>query len=185
MDARRRAILQRGMLGLLAFQVGGSVAVLTPRAARAAQVPLRVLDAAQVRTLEALGDTLLPGAAEAGLAAYLDHQLAADPAESLLMIRYLDVPPPHAPFYAAGLAAVDAAAQKLHGRPFAALEPATRDAFVGLMQRGALEGWQGPPAPFVYFVLRSDAVDVVYGTVEGFEKLGLPYMPHIPPTEKW
>ena len=173
------------MLGLLAFQVGGTVAMLSPRAARAAKLPMRVLKEAEVRTLEALGDTLLPGAAEAGLAAYLDQQLASDPAESLLMIRYLDVPPPHAPFYTAGLAAVDAAARKLHAQPFAALEPSARSAFVGQMQRGAIEGWQGPPPPFFYFVLRSDAVDVVYGTVEGFEKLGIPYMAHIPPTEKW
>ncbi len=172
-------------LGLFAFQVGGSLVLLTPRAARAAQVPMRILDAAQLRTLEALGDTLLPGAAEAGLAVYLDHQLAAPPAESLLMIRYLDVPPPHAPFYAAGLAAVDAAARDLHQQPFDALDADARQAFVAKMQRGTLEGWQGPPAPFFYFVLRSDAVDVVYGTPEGFEKLGIPYMPHIPPTEKW
>lgn len=172
-------------IGLLAFQVGGTVALLTPRAARAAQIPLRVFDAAQVSTLEALGDALLPGAAEAGLAAYLDSQLAATPAESLLMIRYLDVPPPHAPFYAGGIAAVDAAAQLTYKRPFPALDAAERSAFVGAMQRGELAGWQGPPPPFFYFVLRSDAVDVVYGTPEGFEKLGVPYMPHILPTEKW
>lgn len=185
MDPRRRSMVMQGAFGLFAFQIGGSVAILTPRAARAAQVPMRVLGAAQVRTLEALGDTLVPGAAEAGLAAYLDHQLAAPPTDSLLMIRYLDVPPPHAPFYAGGLAAVDAAAKRQFGRPFGSLDAEERTTFVGAMQRGALDGWQGPPAPFFYFVLRSDAVDVVYGTPEGFEKLGVPYMAHIPPTEKW
>ena len=46
-------------------------------------------------------------------------------------------------------------------------------------------GWAGPPAPLVYFVVRSDAVDVVYGTPEGFDKLGVPYMQHIMPPRKW
>jgi len=32
---------------------------------------------------------------------------------------------------------------------------------------------------------RADGVDVVYGTVEGFERLGVPYMPHILPTARW
>ena len=36
-----------------------------------------------------------------------------------------------------------------------------------------------------YLVLRSDAVDVVYGTVEGYEALGIPYMPHIAPDKRW
>jgi hypothetical protein len=36
----------------------------------------------------------------------------------------------------------------------------------------------------VYFVLRSDAVDVVYGTMEGYESLGVPYMPHIVPDKR-
>jgi hypothetical protein len=34
-------------------------------------------------------------------------------------------------------------------------------------------------------VLRSDAVDVVYGTMEGYASLGIPYMPHIAPTKRW
>ena len=44
---------------------------------------------------------------------------------------------------------------------------------------------QGPASPFVFGVLRSDAVDVVYGTMEGYAALGIPYMPHIAPTQKW
>ena len=46
-------------------------------------------------------------------------------------------------------------------------------------------GWQGPPGPFVYTVLRSDAVDVVYSTMEGYEALGVPYMAHIAPERRW
>ena len=41
------------------------------------------------------------------------------------------------------------------------------------------------PAGQAYFVLRSDAVDVVYGTMEGYERLGVPYLPHIAPDKRW
>jgi len=34
------------------------------------------------------------------------------------------------------------------------------------MRQNKLDGWQGPPGPFVYLITRSDAVDVVYGTME-------------------
>jgi hypothetical protein len=37
----------------------------------------------------------------------------------------------------------------------------------------------------VYFLLRTDAVDVVYGTMEGYAQLGVPYMPHIAPARSW
>jgi hypothetical protein len=33
--------------------------------------------------------------------------------------------------------------------------------------------------------VRSDAVDVVYGTPAGFEALGVPYMEHIMPPRRW
>ena len=57
--------------------------------------------------------------------------------------------------------------------------------FVNNMRQNKVEGWQGPAGGFVYFVLRSDAVDVVYGTMEGYAVLGIPYMPHIAPTKRW
>jgi hypothetical protein len=53
------------------------------------------------------------------------------------------------------------------------------------MINGAPAGWRGPSAPLFYFALRSDAVDVVYGTIEGFRKLNVPYMPHIVPPRRW
>ena len=45
-----------------------------------------------------------------------------------------------------------------------------------------------PPATcssYVLFVLRADALDVTYGTPEGFEALGIPYMAHIMPETPW
>ena len=55
----------------------------------------------------------------------------------------------------------------------------------GSLLGGNPPGWSGPPAPVVYLVMRSDAVDVVYGTPKGFEDLGIPYMPHILPPTNW
>ena len=181
---RRRFVSEAG-LGLLAFQVGGATVLLRPREARAESIPYRVLSATEVATVESLGDSLLPGAAEAGLAHYLDQQLAADATDSLLMIRYLDWPAPYAAFYKPCLAAVDVTARARHGKSFHELTPPECDATIGLLQKANPDGWQGPPAPLFYFVLRSDAVDVVYGTPEGFEKLGIPYMQHIMPPRKW
>ena len=57
--------------------------------------------------------------------------------------------------------------------------------FVNLMRQNKAEGWQGPAGPFVYNVLRSDAVDVVYSTMDGYEALGVPYMAHIAPERRW
>lgn len=185
MTLDRRQFVRRAALGALVFQTGATPLLLTPREARARALGHRVLTPAEVRALEALGETLLPGAREAGLAHFVDQQLAARPEDCLLMLRYLDVPPPYADFYHAALGALDAAARTAHGKPFAELEPAQAETFVGGMGRENPPGWEGPPAPFAYFVLRSDAVDVVYGTIEGFEKLGVPYMPHIVPERKW
>jgi hypothetical protein len=53
------------------------------------------------------------------------------------------------------------------------------------MRQNKIEGWQGPPGPFVYVVLRSDAVDVVYATMDGYAGLGIPYMAHIEPEKRW
>jgi len=53
------------------------------------------------------------------------------------------------------------------------------------MRQNKIDGWQGPAGGLVYTVLRNDAVDVVYGTMEGYAALGIPYMPHIAPTKRW
>ena len=66
-DIERRAFMQGAAIGALAFTVGGAEVLLTPRAARAQGVPLRTLTAAQAATLDALGETLVPGARQAGI----------------------------------------------------------------------------------------------------------------------
>jgi hypothetical protein len=158
---------------------------MTPAQARAAEVPLRTLDTATAAVLDALGETLLPGSSTAGLAHYIDHQLSGTPADSMLMIKYLGVPAPFNRFYTTGLQATDAIARAAHGKAFSALSREQATALVGKMSGGQVEGWQGPPAGLFYFVLRSDAIDVVYGTKAGFEQLGVPYMAHIEPPSRW
>lgn len=185
MDEQRRQFIRSGSLGLLAFSLGGMELLLTPQEARAKAIPFRVLKPAEVATLEALGEILLPGAREAGIAHFVDQQLAADPADCLLLIRYLDVPPPYLDVYRPALAALDAASQSAYEKTFTALNEKDAIKLVRTMGEANPEGWQGPPAPLFYFAARSDAVDVVYGTEEGFDRLGIPYMAHIRPTAKW
>ena len=181
----RRLVLKGAALSALAYSVGAAEVLLSPRAAMAQGVPLKVLTPDERATLEAFGDTLLPGAKDAGLAHYVDQQLSVPASEALLMARAVGVMPPYANFYRAGLAGLDAASQKAHGAKFAALAQEKRSAFVEDLRQKVPDGWSGPPSPFFYFVSRADAVDVTYGTVEGFERLGIPYMPHIAPMKRW
>jgi hypothetical protein len=53
------------------------------------------------------------------------------------------------------------------------------------MRVGKHPDWKGPPQPAIYGALRADAVDVVYGTVEGTERLGVPYMALVAPKARW
>jgi hypothetical protein len=184
-DIQRRAFMQGAALGAFAFTVGGVEVMLTPRQARADNVALRTLTADQAATLDAIGETLVPGAKEAGITQFIDQQISVPPEQALLQARIFNVRPPFANFYRAALGAIDTASSKTKGKKFAALSPAEQHDFVGLMRVNKIEGWQGPPGPFVFNVLRSDAVDVVYSTMEGYAALGIPYMPHIAPTKKW
>ena len=184
-EMKRRDFVRGATLGALAFTVGGAKIFLTAREARAQGVPFRLLKADEAETLEALGETLVPGARAAGVAHFVDQQLSVPPEEALLQARILNVKPPYANFYRAAIAAVDRASQVREGRRFAQLRTMEQRELVDLMRQNKLDGWQGPPGPFVYFVTRSDAVDVVYGTVEGYESLGIPYMAHIVPERRW
>src|SRR5437667_12709990 len=184
-DIERRGFIKGAALGALAFTVGGAEVLLTPRDARAQAVPFRTLTPEQVETLEALGETLVPTARQSGIAYFVDQQLSIPPEEALLEARILNVRPPYANFYRAALGAVERASQARNGQPFADLSQAEQRSLVDNMRQNKVDGWQGPPGSLVYLVLRSDAVDVVYGTMDGYAALGIPYMPHIVPTKRW
>ena len=184
-SVNRRMVLKGAALASLAYTVCGAEVLLSPREAHAQGLPLKVLTADERAALEALGETLLPGARDAGLAHYVDQQLSLDASECLLLARALGIMPPYVNFYRAGLAALDQSCANAHGVKFAALAPEKRAEFVEQIRQKIPEGWSGPPSPFFYFVSRGDAVDVYYGTVEGFDRLGIPYMPHIIPVKRW
>jgi len=187
MDAMERRVFLKGAgMGMLAFTVDGASVLMTPGQARAQNVPFRLLKAREAETIEAMGEALVPGAQRAGVAHFVDQQVSVTPGEALLEARQLNVKPPFINFYRAAIAAVDKAAEaRSGGRRFAALSAAEQHDFVDAMRQNKIDGWQGPPGGFVYLVMRSDAVDVVYGTMEGYEALGVPYMPHIAPDKRW
>jgi hypothetical protein len=185
-DIERRAFIKGAGVGALAFTVGGAEVLLTPGQARAQNVAFRTLNAEQVAALEALGETLVPGARAAGISHFVDQQVSIPAEEALLEARILNVRPPFANFYRAALGAVDRASQAVNGgKTFAQLTATAQYGFVDNMRQNKIEGWQGPAGGFVYTVLRFDSIDVVYGTMEGYAALDIPYMAHIAPTKMW
>jgi hypothetical protein len=97
------------------------------------------------------------------------------------------VRPPYVNFYRAALGAVERQARAGSGgrMKFAQYNAIEARDFVDAMRQNRIEGWQGPAGGFIYTVIRNDAIDVVYGTMEGYAALGVPYMAHIAPTKKW
>ncbi|MGH8211233.1 MAG: hypothetical protein ACREU6_16875, partial [Steroidobacteraceae bacterium] len=104
--------------------------------------------------------------------------------ECLLTAKYLEVPLPYSDFYAGGIKCAMAMARHTADKPIPDLDAAEMRKLVTEMSKPGppIEGF---PAFLFYLCLRSDAVDVVYGTPAGFEKLNIPYMQHILPPEGW
>ncbi len=169
--------------GLVALSIMTPLGRMTPVAAQTAQTALLNLADREAGTLAALAETLVPGATDAGIARYIDAQLTSD--QPLLMLHYLDWPGDPAGFYRDSIAALDTVAAGRAAESFASLPEADRTAIAGQLLGGAIEGWTGPPPFLVYFAVRADAVDVVFGTPDGFASLGVPYMAHIQPPEGW
>jgi hypothetical protein len=184
-DIARRAFMRGAGIGALAFTVGGAEVLLTAAQARAQGVPLRMLMPEEARTLEAVGETLALGARQAGIAHFVDQQLALPPGYALLTIRISEVRPPYVDFYRAALGGIDRVSRTLLGRKYIDLTEAEQRDFVTRLRQNKIESWQGPSQSFVYGTLRNDAIDVAYGTVEGFARLGVPYMAHILPERSW
>jgi hypothetical protein len=185
MQHTRRSFLAAGTGLLLTFEIGGCSVQMTARDARERGLPYSELTEAEAAQLAALGEVLLPGATAAGLVHFVDTQLAAPPDRQLLMLKYLRVDPPFAAFYRAGLTALETACRAAHGQSFAMLPLAHATEIVKNLGAGKLAAWSGPPSPLFYFVVRNDAIDVVYGTQSGFERLGISYMAHIDPPTEW
>jgi hypothetical protein len=184
-EIERRAFIKGAAIGAFAFTVGGAEIMLTPRQAQAQNIPLRTLSAEQAATLGAMGEALVPGAKDAGVVNFVDLQLSIPAEEALLEARIMNVRPPYANFYRAALGAIEGASLAKFSKAFTALNATDQHDFIDLMRQNKLDGWKGPGAGFVYFLLRTDSIDVVYGTMEGYAHLGVPYQPHIAPTRSW
>jgi hypothetical protein len=187
MNLTRRAVLDKALKSsvlCLGFSVGGVTLMLTPEEARAQQIVLRTLKPDQVKSLEVLAEGMVPGSVKLGVTHFIDHQISGDPGDALLIAKYLQAPVPYAGFYATGLKVAQSMAQSSLGKPLASLDAT---ALEGLIKQMSKPGTvvDGFPIFLFYLCLRSDAVDVVYGTPAGFEKLNVPYMQHILPPETW
>lgn len=182
-DERRREFLAKVSGGLAILTAAGAVGRVSPAEARSQGKGLRKLTDDEARTLEALGDVLLPGAAVAGIAEYVDSQLASP--TPLLFLKYMDYPEPFLDFYREGLSSLEALTMTRHAQRFHELNLPSQIELVREISRENPSGWDGPPSRLFYFVVRNDAVDVYYGTQRGFAKLNVPYMPHIVPPADW
>ena len=143
-DIRRRAFMKGAAMGALAFTVGGVEVMLTAGQARARGVPFRLLNAHQGETIEALGETLVPGARKAGIAHFIDHQISVPPEEALLQARIMNVRPPFANVYRAAITSVDSASSKMFGRKFVQLATNEQHEFVNNMRQNKIRRLDRP-----------------------------------------
>lgn len=185
MDQDRRQFLRTSGI-VLTVAVAGEVLLLSPAQAQAAGLPLQILSGQEASTLEAITEAVVPGARKAGISQYLDKQLAASHEDSLLMLKYLGVAQSdYLSFYQGGLRSADKLAHARFEKGWPELTSSETGILLTDISGTQPEGWQGPPVAFFFFVIRSDASDVVYGTEEGFAEIGVPYMAHIAPPEPW
>jgi len=179
----RRNLLKAGGASLAVIAAPASL--FCPREARAKGVPFKVLSPDEAATVEALSDALVPGAREAGVAHYVDHELASP--SPRLMLRFSQLRGPMAPYYRRALAAFAASMQAQGHGAFSALAPEAQRTVIEALRTGTAKPWDAgavPPA-LLYSMMRNDGVDVVYGSAEGFKALDIPYMPHIMPKTTW
>jgi gluconate 2-dehydrogenase subunit 3-like protein len=137
----------------------------------------------QQEILSAIGETLLPGAAEAGLVAFIEQNLGL--ANPRLFVKYRDLPLAPVAFYRSALDAVDQLAIHHYQTGFTMLSEQQQCAIVDLLIEGDPPDWHGPPANEVFTVLRMDAFDVLYGVPSGYDRLGLQMHMHIAPERSW
>lgn len=179
---KRRSLLKALVLS---YPLVSGALLLSPAQARQRKLPLAVLDDGEAADLESVIEALVPGSAAAGAVHFIDYQLARPAADSLLMLRYLGVEQPHLNFYRAGLEALAQHSVRRFGKRPSALPAAELDTLITDLIADDTPGWSGPPASFLYFVWRSDGVDVTYGTEDGMASLNTPYMAHIKPEQVW
>src|SRR5690348_7895656 len=127
--------------GISRRSVIASAALAPVAAITSAAQPEQALSAAQVRTLEAFVDRLIPkdelgpSASECGVAVYINRSLG-------------DYLAPEKAAFIAGLEATDAFARRREDRSFAELTPEKQDAVLTAMDNGTAEGFADARAFF-------------------------------------
>jgi hypothetical protein len=174
---RRDMLRAAGRLLILA-PISGVLVQCSPDEAVEKGAGFRAFSTEEAELLAGFAEALVPGAAKMGVAHFVDHHVSVAPEDSLLSLRYADVPPPYLSFYRTGLAALKAAAGS---RP----SQGQWSALARTMLTSSIAEWNGPPVELFYDVIRSDAIDCVYATMAGFERLGIEYMAHILPETDW
>jgi hypothetical protein len=180
----RRYVLQAGGASL-AMTAAAPLSLFDPREARAQGTPFKVLSPDEVTTIEALSDALVPGARNAGVSHYIDHELAS--LSPRLMLRFAQLRGPMAPHYRGALAAFAASMTAQGNGAFSSLSPDAQHTVIEALRTGTIKPWDAGAVvpPVFYGMMRNDGVDVVYGSAEGFKNLDIPYMPHIMPKTTW
>jgi hypothetical protein len=111
----------------------------------------RFFSAAEWRTLNSVCDRIMPQPTDrppVPLAAYVDQKIT----DRLLDgYRYTQMPP-QGEAWQRGLAALEHAAERAHGRPFHGLPPEQQDGLLRQMQQGELTGeaWGGMPCKLFF-----------------------------------
>ena len=177
--SRRELLKRAGVIGAAAVVPAGARRSpgldpeFAPPQAVPAREPLEHLTAAEADVLEAIVERLIPsdaygpGAKEARAARYIDHALGGALASSR-------------PFYAAGLAVVEQAAQASAGKAFKELRPEDQDGILSSFESGTVQGFDGAAAFFALVrahTIQGTFCDPYYGGNAGFvgwELIGYP-----------
>lgn len=166
-----------------AGSVGGSSAALGS-AGEGTPVTYRTFSATQADTYAAWCDLLANGAREAGVARFVDTYISGSYGDCLLLLRFFK-DSPLGDFYLAGIGGIDRESHARFGKAFVSLERDKQLTIVEAAAQSKTQAWAEPDPNFFYFISRSDAVDVVYGTEQGFRDLDFPYLAHIAPAPAW
>lgn len=161
--SRRNLLKSAGLVGA-AVASGGTAAQVaaaenTADSATSGSQPrsreaLEVLTAAEAETLEAITDRIVPsdengpGAREARAVHYIDRSLAADNAGWRAN-------------YAAGLAAIDDYARKMHGQPFHGLSPELQDNILLTITQGQVPGFN-PSGGGFFSMVRNHTIEGMF-----------------------
>lgn len=144
----------------------------------------QILSESEADILTTWCEAIVSGAETAQVARFVDQNLAGSVGSSLLLLRYFDLNGAVG-FYRKGLAGIDEESRHQFDRPFRELEPSQKKTLIKAAIGSGMKIWKDPDPNFFYFITRSDAVDVVYGTEAGFANLDIPYLAHITPPRAW